>query len=238
MNILTWNCNMAFRKKFQEVISEEIDLVVIQECENQHKLVASFKDLKYNEIIWYGKNPNKGIAIISFNEAKIKLRKEFNEDFEYILPIELTLRRKKINLFAIWAMPFKNSPAKSYVGQIWRAVNYYEKLLEKNSILIGDFNSNSIWDNKRKVGNHSSLVELLNNYGIVSLHHHLKKEQHGSETEPTLYLLKQERKPFHIDYCFVPKKFISNKTNIQIGKYKDWITKSDHMPIWIRDLKI
>lgn len=36
-----------------------------------------------------------------------------------------------------------------YIAQVWLAINYYNDLLDKPSILIGDFNSNKIWDKKR-----------------------------------------------------------------------------------------
>lgn len=34
MKILTWNCNGAFRKKFQEIKNIDADIYVIQEAEN------------------------------------------------------------------------------------------------------------------------------------------------------------------------------------------------------------
>ena len=64
--------------------------------------------------------------------------------------LKLKFNSKEINLFGIWAMPYKSSRAKSYVGQIWRAIHYYSNCLDDDSILIGDFNSNAIWDKKRK----------------------------------------------------------------------------------------
>jgi len=155
---------MAFRKKYEKVMNLNPDLLVIQEAENDTKLAKHLSSLNYNQLIWYGNNPNKGVAILSFNKLEIALNPNHNPDFEYIIPIKLKANKKEINLFAIWAMPHKTENKKSYVGQIWGAINYYKKDLSKN-----------LW---------------------------------------------------------------TNKTTCEIGKYKDWIKLSDHMPIIIENLKI
>ena len=139
---------MAFRKKFHEVITDDIDLAIIQECENEERLQEELSAIDYNEIIWYGNNVHKGIGIISFNEVHIALKKSFNSKFEYVLPITLSVGKREINLFAIWAMPHKESKARSYVGQVWAAINFYEELLNQETILVGDLNSNKFWDKR------------------------------------------------------------------------------------------
>jgi len=51
-------------------------------------------------------------------------------------------------------------PEHRYVEQVLNAVNLYDGLLDKGfSIVMGDFNSNTIWDWKNRVGNHSAVVE-------------------------------------------------------------------------------
>ena len=106
----------------------------------------------------------------SFNKIEIKLKEDHNPKFEYILPLDLIIGERKINFFCIWAMPHKTERAKDYVGQIWGAVNYYGKQLDEDSIWIGDFNSNAIWDKKKRVGNHSDVVELLKQKEVVQPH--------------------------------------------------------------------
>ncbi len=34
MKIITWNCNLAFMKKFESLIDKNADILIIQECEN------------------------------------------------------------------------------------------------------------------------------------------------------------------------------------------------------------
>jgi len=232
LRIISWNCNMAFRKKYEKITSLKPDLLVLQECENADKLKSHLNSIRYNDILWYGKNPHKGVAIISFNEVRIKLRKKHNTNFEFIVPVEMKVDTRKINLYCIWAMPHKKR-LKSYVGQIWGAINHYENALNNESLLIGDFNSNTIWDKERRIGNHSDVVNFLNKKNIFSIYHQKKRLKHGKEKHPTLFLLKKMARPYHIDYCFASKSLYSKKTRIKIGKYEDWIKLSDHMPIII-----
>lgn len=54
---------MAFRKKYKKVMELKPDLLVIQECENDAKLNSHLNSLNYNQLVWIGNNPHKGIAV-------------------------------------------------------------------------------------------------------------------------------------------------------------------------------
>ena len=233
MRIITWNCNMAFRKKYQQILPFKPDLLVLQECEHIDKLNDALEAMDYYQIIWHGINLHKGLAIISFNNIDIELASDFNQDFDFVLPIKFKPKQKWVNLFNVWAMPNKVQPSKSYVGQIWSAANYYKATLRQASIWIGDFNSNAIWDKQRRVGNHSDVVKLFNANEIESIYHKQFEIEHGQERHPTLYLLKKKEKPYHMDYCFLSNTLMNDKTKIKIGHYENWIKWSDHMPLII-----
>lgn len=236
--IISWNCNMAFRNKFKSVIELNPDLLVIQECESKPKLEKHLEAVNYNQLIWYGDNPHKGVAVLSFNALDISLNKNHNPEYQYVIPLTLNSDKKKINLFCLWAMPHKTERAKNYVGQVWGAIHYYEQLLNQESILIGDFNSNAIWDKKKRIGNHTNVVRFLNQKNIYSMYHQKLKSNHGEEKDPTLFLLKNKLKPYHMDYCFASKSLYTMATTIEIGKYEDWIKLSDHMPLIIDNLEM
>jgi exodeoxyribonuclease III len=35
MKIITWNCNMAYRKKADFILEENPDILIVSECENK-----------------------------------------------------------------------------------------------------------------------------------------------------------------------------------------------------------
>ncbi|MEP6845661.1 MAG: endonuclease/exonuclease/phosphatase family protein, partial [Panacibacter sp.] len=148
-----------------------------------------------------------------------------------IIPIRVTGAAICFNLFAIWANN-PDDPDGQYVEQVWKAINFYEDLFMNNpTMLAGDFNSNTIWDRKRRIGNHSTVVKWLEGKRIYSTYHkHYKKEQ-GKECHPTFYLYKNKDKPYHIDYCFISEDLLPKLQSVEIGEHASWMKYSDHVPV-------
>ncbi|WP_304200905.1 endonuclease/exonuclease/phosphatase family protein [Flavobacterium alvei] len=230
MKIVTWNCNGAFRKKFENIIDFNADINIIQECENP----IESKDKKYQEwaenYIWIGDNKNKGLAV--FAKPEIKLEKlDWTNQFKdhtvkHFLPCKIN---EDFNLLAIWTHR-NNSPNFGYIGQLWKYLQINKDKL-KESIIAGDFNSNAIWDEWDRWWNHTDVVNELNELGIESFYHRFTGEFQGKETKPTLYFQRNQIKPYHIDFIFGSKKFTDRIIKIEIGQFDKWISKSDHMPI-------
>jgi exodeoxyribonuclease III len=148
-----------------------------------------------------------------------------------IIPIAVTNGQFDFNLFAIWA----NNPSDrdgSYIEQVWKAVYHYSNLLTNTkTILIGDFNSNTIWDRKHRESNHSNVVKLLEDRGIFSTYHLHRKQTQGAEEHPTLYMYRHKDKPYHIDYCFASKDLLDKVSSVEIGDFDEWKKYSDHVPV-------
>jgi exodeoxyribonuclease III len=100
----------------------------------------------------------------------------------------------------------------------------------KQTLLIGDFNSNTIWDKKHRASNHSNVVKLLDEKGIFSLYHLHHNQIQGKEQHPTFYMYRHKNKPYHIDYCFASADLASKLISVEVGDYDSWITLSDHVP--------
>lgn len=233
MKLITWNCNMVFRKKSELLLPFEPDIVVVPECENPERLKFPAGVRVPDDILWYGENPNKGLGVFSYSDYRFELMECHNPAFKNILPIAVTGGKTDFTLFAIWA----NNPADkdgAYVTQIWKAMQHYDALITQNrTILIGDFNSNTIWDKPRREGNHSALVEKLKGRGIHSTYHHYHNQAQGQEEHPTFFLYRHKEKPYHMDYCFASEDFISEMKSVEVGTHGDWAQYSDHKPLII-----
>lgn len=224
---------MKFRSKVDTVLALQPDILVVQECKNFERLKFGPDTKKPNDYFWYGGNPNKGIGIFTYGNYKLKLREWHNPEFKMILPISASDGLDDFTLFAIWANN-PDDPINQYVGQVWKAINFYEQYLScSKTLLIGDFNSNVIWDKARRIGNHSTVVKYLAEKEIHSLYHYYHKEEQGKETRPTLYMYRHEDKPYHIDYCFASTDFIEKLRSLDVGEFKEWRQYSDHMPVII-----
>ncbi len=233
MRIATWNCNMVFRKKAPHILAHRPDILIVPECENPEKLKFHESTPLPDDMLWHGDNPHKGLGVFSYGYHRFELLDCHEPTFKNILPIRVTGGKFDFLLFAVWA----NNPTDkegAYVTQIWKALKHYEKLLPGNeSVWIGDFNSNTIWDKPRREGNHSALVKKLENHGICSSYHKFHGELQGKETQPTLYMYRHKDKPYHIDYCFASAAFTEKLENVAVGTYDDWKMHSDHKPLFV-----
>ena len=233
MKIITWNCNMAFRKKADLLLVHKPDILVIQECECIEKLIFNDTALKPIDALWFGTNQHKGMAIFSYGNLKLKVLDGHNEDLKMIIPISVTGGQSDFNLFAVWANN-PQDPDGQYVEQVWKAIHHYDQLLSsKQTILTGDFNSNTIWDRKRRAGNHSNVVKRLEEKGIHSAYHRHHQQIQGKEQHPTFYLYRHQNKPYHLDYCFVSEDMARRIQSVEVGDFESWAKYSDHMPLTV-----
>ncbi len=222
MKIVSWNCRGKFRDKYSLLQKFNADIYVIQECENPEKY-PQITNQFFEKCYWCGESDNKGLGI--FLKSDINAVK--NDWQTYCLRNFISLRiNDKFDLVGVWAC----SPyiEEYYIYQSINIENY-----DENTIIIGDFNSNTIWDKGHGKRNHSAVVKQLSSLGLCSAYHHVAGEEQGQETAKTFFLYKHLDKAYHIDHCFVNKDRI---INYKVCDVNEWLKYSDHIPI-VLDLK-
>lgn len=232
MRIITWNCRYGFSKEKIDYIAElHPDLLVIQECMESDMIEC--KKVWLN-VDWYGdhlefskyrKGGDLGIGIFS-NKYTFSISEFHNTAIRYVVPYKVKIENTEIYLFSVWT---KTEGCKEpYIGQINEALNYpeYQPLLD-NSIFIGDFNANKIWDIKENVSSFENALSDIKSHNLKSVYHTFTNEKFGQENQATSY---QSQGNYHIDYCFVPNSIKVN--NVKLLEFEK--TKiSDHLPMII-----
>jgi exonuclease III len=222
---------MAFRKKADFILTYKPDILIVPECEHPDKLKFNPEIPEPKDILWFGINQNKGLGIFSYSNFRFKLLENHNSELKMIIPIAITGGNFDFTLYAIWANN-PNDPDGQYIEQVWKAVLFYDQYLaNKQTMLIGDFNSNTIWDRTHRVGNHSTVIKRLEEKGIYSSYHSFYNQTQGKEQHPTLFMYRHKDKPYHIDYCLVSEDLLDKLQSVEIGEYDFWIQHSDHVPV-------
>ena len=222
MKIISWNCNLNFKNKFELIESHNPSIVFIQECEELP--LNYFPKYSY---LWIGKNEKKGMAVM-INGGNAKIDKIYNDNLIYFLPINSDLG----NVLGVWAYNHRANKkfGSDFYGETSKAIKYYSNFLDKKEtfLLAGDFNNSVIWDKKNSENSFNTSIKEIENKGFFSSYHSSYGDKFGEESNKTFFHTKKENLSYHIDYIFSKKKI----DNFYLGTYKDWIKSSDHVPLF------
>lgn len=224
MRISTWNCHHgALDERCRLLRTPMPDICILQECYRP----SAVDDSQF----WLGdlEAPNaKGIGIKVSDSHQIVAESRVAGLGHGVLPFVIrTTSRQAMHIVAICAEQLP-----SYVKYIGRTLDAYSQFLKaENAILVGDFNSSHVFDASGNNRPHSLLVDRLSEeFGLVSAYHCVHTDQ---PEMPTYYHNRKQDKPFHIDYCFVPREWAKDIKGVTVGGFRDWIAESDHMPVTV-----
>ncbi len=222
MRIVTWNCCRGpLDAKLAALATLGADIAVLQECPRPAA--------QSNQFLWFGDNPRQGVAVVASGDYRLRRLPARPDVPDFVAPVAVT-GPTSFTLLAVWAKANKNF---RYVHAVIRAVELYRARLERSAtLLLGDFNSNTIWDTQHKPDrSHSALVRTLAGLGMRSCYHEFFSEAHGFETTPTFHLYRQHARPYHIDYCFAPPAWMASLQSVTVGPFETWALHSDHRPV-------
>jgi exodeoxyribonuclease-3 len=230
MRLVTWNCKGAFHRKHDFVAALHPDILIVPECEKLYGLTQPFDSPVVRSFKWFGNNPHKGLAVISYGEYEIQVHPRYDARHEWIVPLSVSGPMTFI-LFAVWTLPLGKYSGR-YVRPLFEAFESYESLIDTSeAVWAGDFNSNFKWDTPSRKYKFRDFVALLGRRGFHSLYHHRHKCEHGEELDETFYLYHQANKGHHIDYVFTTDRFHPHGFDVFIGSHSDWSKRSDHAPL-------
>lgn len=226
LRVVTWNCNGALRRKLERLAALQADVYVVQECEDP----AQTKDVAYKtwgaNHLWTGTNKNKGVGVFAPKELTLRAVSLDLAPLKLFLPCIID---GDWPLLATWTKQ-ANSPNFGYIGQLWKFLQAHRAFLaHPRALLIGDLNSNTIWDEWDRRWNHSDVVRKVSELGLESCYHRHFAEAQGREAQPTFFLHRSHEKPYHIDYGFSGPQRIVRR--VEVGAIPDWLGESDHLPV-------
>ncbi len=230
MIIVSWNCAGAFRKKFTVLQGLLPDVCVVQECEDPVRSAsASYREWGANSL-WVGENKNRGLGIFAKPHIRLEPVALEANGLQTFLPCKIL---GTVFLLGVWTRRTESYDFR-YIGQLWKYLTLHgEALRRESSIVIGDLNSNVIWDKRHAAASHTKVVQQLSDIGLESAYHYARSTSQGKERDATFFLQRNLRKPYHIDYAFLPKDWLATST-IEIGTHETWLEHSDHMPVRVK----
>ena len=253
INIKSWNCHYGFKEEKAKAIKwYNTDILVIQEC-REIDMERSGYDVNHRD--WYGDHKEAmdlpdnvkadrdlGIGIFwkdGIHIEKLQVWKDglcHKNDFRYLVPYKVRGDFEPFILIAVWTKNKMDAgDPLDYIQKAHAAVDHYKNigLLDGRVVLIGDFNSNSIWDKYyRKGWSHSAFVDKLEKMGI--------KDCSPGEKRGTYYYIRNNKDNYVTnDYCFASAQ-MGKPISFYILGFNEWKTNengvkrwhgSDHLPI-------
>lgn len=228
MRIIHWNCHQALSRKLPELLKLAPDILLVSECGSPQFALESQEayPLALESMAWSGDNNKKGLGLFVFNQFTMPEKSICTSGGRFNIKASIFNHTFAFEVLALWTQK------PGYIEEAHKSLQFFRKdFAQKEVILAGDLNSNKIWDKMHRP-NHSDLVsDLERDFDLVSVYHHYFNEPHGKESQATFYFHFKKHKPYHIDYIFIPRKWLPKIKNFEIGNFETWNKFSDHCPL-------
>jgi exodeoxyribonuclease-3 len=218
MRLATWNCYRGdLRRRAAHLAEWRPDVLVLQECSRP-------EGEPDGSWVWCGANPKLGVGAVAGDGYRLEPVPCDPLIGHSVFPVRVT-GKASFNLLMVW------SQAKpTYVASIRRGLDAYAGFIASGpTIILGDFNS---LPGESSAGRaHEALAaRLREEFGLMSAFDTAAAAPHASA--PTLYYQWQKKRPFQIDYCWLPEAWASNVREVRVGAFEEF-TSSDHRPVMV-----
>jgi exodeoxyribonuclease III len=220
MRIVAWNCCRGpIARKLLALDALQPDVAVLSE--------ALEPVAESDQLLWFPSNASRlGIQVRSFGRHKLR-RLKAAELPNCVVPVRVT-GEVTFNLLAVWTWP-----APSYTKAFLNGLQAYAGMIRRGpTVVAGDFNGNPVFDkptqrNKWWTEGFSQLQQA----GLVSAYHQFNGVAFGGEPHATHHFLRKPERPFHIDFCFVPRAWAEQRLDARVVSGPEWSALSDHFPL-------
>jgi exodeoxyribonuclease III len=229
LRLVSWNCNMALRLKFDRLLSLRPDVAVVQECADPDAAGKGWRPdcAGYD---WIGFNPDKGLGIFTFGDLVLTRHPGYSEAYALYLPVTVS-GGCHFNLLGLWAADPLKVP-EGATNDPFAALRHYRNFLAATpSIVAGDFNRLPQQMSVRRSGPGSSVVDLLAGIGLMNADFAMSDVSGRPALRRTHFHQRKFSRGFVVDYIFVPTAEAARLTEFEVGDPHDWITWSDHVPL-------
>jgi exodeoxyribonuclease III len=223
LRLMTWNCRSgSIAARLSQLARYRPDVVFLQECQAAESMPAAGQMCRR-----IGKR--KGIALIVSSRECDCVELEPRPASGRAMIGATVGSPVRFTAFGIWAQ------GTDYVGDVLRTLEAYGDLLRSGpAVVMGDFNSGSTLDEVRSPSKrHQRLVDTLGDFGLTSAYHAFHGVEHGREKHATYFHQFKRARPWHIDFCFVPRAWIPRLANVRVIDRAAWTAQSDHRPLLV-----
>jgi endonuclease/exonuclease/phosphatase family metal-dependent hydrolase len=228
LRLIAWNCHHGtLSTRLSELAEYSPDIVFLQECAPAETLPPPA------QIFARRVGPRKAVALGSLH-ANYHLAKLASRAHSGRAVVAAAVTGSvSFTALGIW------SQGPRYADDVMRTLHAYAGVLRSGpAVVMGDLNSGTNLNKEQLPGRgHSRIVGMLADFGLVSAYHAFHHVEHGHETHATYRHQYNATRPWHIDFCFVPARWVEHLVAVDVIDGKDWALRSDHLPLTV-DLRL
>ncbi len=225
MRLVSWNVCDAFERKFGHLERLSPGIAILQEVRPGCLARAGLSD----RAIWTGDDGQKGLAAIGYGGWSLE-RAPFEIPEKWFIPVVARNGSDRVHILAVWT----DSRSECAPPTI-RVLEHLRSFLgEAPSLVAGDFNHSVGMDRRKGPGRRfADVLATMGSIGLASAWHGFHGQEHGKESQATLYWRWNAEQRFHIDFVFHSAGLIAQ--DVSIGSFEKYVAAeiSDHVPVTV-----